>query len=158
MNCSFIKMSNRLQYSMDLDMLFDTSEKKNNPNAGLGLNILSCGAGMQSTALALMSCENKVRNNSHPQVPIYDLIVFCDMGWEPPWVYEQVNFIKGACDACGIPFKVLETNLYGDYIEKFGKARVPSIPFWSVDENGKKAVSIHGKTKTRSDRRKTIPI
>lgn len=24
-----------------------------------GLKILSCGAGMQSTALALMSCENK---------------------------------------------------------------------------------------------------
>ena len=134
-----VKANNQLQYVMDLDVLFGTSEKKNNPNAGTGLKILSCGAGMQSTALALMSCENKVRNNSHPQVPIYDLIVFCDMGWEPPWVYEQVNFIKGACEACGIPFKVLETNLYGDYIEKFGKARVPSIPFWSVDENGKKA-------------------
>lgn len=107
-------------------------------NQTKGLKILSCGAGMQSTALALMSCENKIRNNSYPKVPIYDLIVFCDMEWEPPWVYEQVKFIQKACASCGITFKVLETNLYGDYVEKFGIARVPSIPFWSVDENGKK--------------------
>lgn len=103
-----------------------------------GLKILSCGAGMQSTALALMSCENKLKGNVYPEVPIYDLIVFCDMGWEPDWVYNQVEFIKKACDDCGIPFKILETDLYGDYVEKFGVQRVASIPFWSVDENGKK--------------------
>lgn len=102
------------------------------------LKILSCGAGMQSTALALMACENKTHGNIHPNVPIYDLIVFCDMGWEPDWVYDQVAFIRKACENCGIPFKVLETDLYGDYIEKFGIQRVASIPFWSVDENGKK--------------------
>ena len=93
---------------------------------------------MQSTALALMSCENKKRGTVYPQIPVYDLIVFCDMGWEPDWVYDQVEFIKRACDDCGIPFKILETDLYGDYIEKFGVKRVASIPFWSVDENGKK--------------------
>ena len=103
-----------------------------------GLKILSCGAGMQSTALALMSCENKKRGTVYPQIPVYDLIVFCDMGWEPDWVYDQVEFIKRACDDCGISFKILETDLYGDYIEKFGVKRVASIPFWSVDENGKK--------------------
>ena len=59
-----------------------------------GLKILSCGAGMQSTALALMSCENKKRGIVYPEVPVYDLIVFCDMGWEPDWVYDQVQFIK----------------------------------------------------------------
>ena len=37
-----------------------------------------------------------------------------------------------------IPFYVLNTHLYTDYIEYFGKKRVVSIPFWSVDENGKK--------------------
>ena len=70
---------NLLQYPMDLDVLFGTTEKQNDPNAGTGLKILSCGAGMQSTALALMSCEHKVRNNSHPHVPIYALIGFCEM-------------------------------------------------------------------------------
>ena len=103
-----------------------------------GLKILSCGAGMQSTALALMSCENKKHGIVYPEIPVYDLIVFCDMGWEPDWVYEQVEFIKKACEDCGITFKILETDLYGDYIEKFGVRRVASIPFWSVDANGKK--------------------
>lgn len=111
------------------------------------MKILSCGAGMQSTALALMSCENKLvlegkftklNGKYHEQVPIYDVILFCDLGLEPIWVYDQVNFIREACEWAGIQFYVLESDLYGDYRRLFGKARVVSIPFWSVDENGKK--------------------
>jgi len=102
------------------------------------MKILSCGAGMQSTALALISCENKKKGIIHPLVPIYDAIIFCDLGKEPPWVYEQVKFIMNACDAVGIPFYILDTHLYDDYVDNFGKNRVVSIPFWTVDENGKK--------------------
>lgn len=111
------------------------------------MKILSCGAGMQSTALALMSCENKLilegkfkgfNGTYHHQVPIYDVILFCDLGLEPRWVYEQVNFIKEACEWAEIPFYVLESDLHGDYTKLFGNARVVSIPFWSTDENGKK--------------------
>lgn len=39
------------------------------------MKILSCGAGMQSTALALMSCENK-KEIKYKEVPVYDAIVF----------------------------------------------------------------------------------
>ncbi len=108
------------------------------------MEILSCGAGMQSTALALMSCENKLikenRRNGmvHPLVPIYDAIIFCDLGLEPVWVYHQVDFIKKACDDAEIPFYVLQSPLYGDYRHNFGKSRVVSIPFWTVDPDGKK--------------------
>lgn len=103
------------------------------------MKILSCGAGMQSTALALMSCENKTKgDNRHPLVPIYDAILFCDLGEEPYWVYDQVYFIQCACEWADIPFYILESNLHSHYIEKFGKSRVVSIPFWSVDEEGKK--------------------
>lgn len=94
---------------------------------------------MQSTALALMSCENKKSNKGiYPQVPIYDAILFCDLGEEPRWVYDQVYFIQCACEDVGIPFYILESNLHSDYIKNFGKSRVVSIPFWTVDENGKK--------------------
>lgn len=106
----------------------------------MGYKILSCGAGMQSTALALMSCENKMKGFMvHPLVPIYDLIVFCDLGGEPAWVYEQVRFINEACEKAGIPFIVLDTNLYGYYMERFGRKNVVSIPFWSVAPDGSKA-------------------
>jgi hypothetical protein len=102
------------------------------------LKILSCGAGMQSTALALMSCENKSKGIIHQLVPIYDAIIFCDLGKEPHWVYYQVKFIMNACDQVGIPFYILDTHLYDDYVNNFGKSRVVSIPFWTVDEEGKK--------------------
>jgi hypothetical protein len=102
------------------------------------MKILSCGAGMQSTALALMSCENKKYGIKHPLVPIYDAILFCDLGNEPRWVYDQVYFIKCACEDAGIQFYILESSLHSDYIKNFGKSRVVSIPFWTIDENGKK--------------------
>lgn len=93
---------------------------------------------MQSTALALMSCENVKESNKHPLVPIYDAVIFCDLGREPEWVYKQVDFIRVACEEVGIPFYMLDTHLYDDYINNFGERRVVSIPFWSIDENGKK--------------------
>ena len=103
------------------------------------MKILSCGAGMQSMALALMSCENVVNGAKHPCVPNYDAIIFCDLGNEPPWVYEQVNFIRDACIESGIPFYRLEKNLYNDFMSCFGKKRTCTIPFWSVDTDGRKA-------------------
>lgn len=94
---------------------------------------------MQSTALALMSCENKKKGIIHKEVPVYDAVIFCDLGLEPYWVKDQVEFIKKACDNVGIPFYKLDSNLYQDYMDNFGRGHVSSIPFWSVDENGKKA-------------------
>lgn len=104
----------------------------------MGLKILSCGAGMQSTALALMACENVITPGKFPKVPVYDMVVFCDLGKEPPWVIKQVEFIEKACNSAGIPFVILQSPLYKDYLENFGKSRVVSIPFWTVDQNGKK--------------------
>jgi len=111
------------------------------------MKILSCGAGMQSTALALMSCANKLvlegKASDQPftyikEVPIYDAILFCDLELEPSWVQKQVEFIKNACEWAGIPFYVIKSTLYTDYIQNFGKRRVVSIPFWSIGEDGKK--------------------
>lgn len=103
------------------------------------MKILSCGAGQQSTALALMSCDNVINSKKFPLIPVYDAVLFCDLGGERKWVYEQVEFIGKACEAVGIPFYVLRgKNLKDDYINNFGKSRVCTIPFWSVDENGKK--------------------
>lgn len=101
------------------------------------LKILSCGAGMQSTALALMSCENAVRGMVHDGIPVYSAILFCDLGHEAPWVYSQVEFISAACRQCGIPFYILETGLYQTYLRDFGRKRVSNAPFWTLDENGK---------------------
>lgn len=73
------------------------------------MKILACGVGMQSTALALMACEQAITGTSlYPDIPIYDAIIFCDLGLEPGWVKQQVEFIHCVCDEAGIPFYILE--------------------------------------------------
>lgn len=109
------------------------------------LEILSFGAGMQSTALALMSCENanaglKGQPIPHPLVPIYDLVIFCDLGFEPPWVKSQVEFTRKACEQAGLWFKVLDSNLYIDFMKNFGERRTVSIPWWTLSDDGHKSI------------------
>lgn len=105
------------------------------------MKILSFGAGMQSTALALMSCENAMASHStpFPLVPIYDDVVFCDLGFEPPWVLQQVEFTRKACQAAGIRFDVLDAPLYKDFMENFGERRTISIPWWTLTSDGHKS-------------------
>lgn len=103
------------------------------------MKILSCGAGKQSTALALMSCDNVLHPGKFPLVPVYDAVMFCDLGGEREWVYRQVEFLKRQCLKAEIPFYILrDKNLKEDYMQNYGNHRVVTIPFWSVDENGKK--------------------
>lgn len=99
---------------------------------------------MQSTALALMSCENAQAANKgyplpHPKVPIYDLVVFCDLGFEPPWVKSQVDFIRQACKPVHISFQVLQAPLYTDFLKNFGVRRTISIPWWTLRNDGHKS-------------------
>lgn len=110
----------------------------------MNMKILSFGAGMQSTALALMSCENAKAIMSdktlpYPLVPIYDAVIFCDLGFEPSWVKTQAEFVHTACDSVGIRYEKLEAPLYQDLTRNFGKKRVVSIPWWTLDENGHKS-------------------
>ena len=109
------------------------------------MKILSCGAGQQSTALALMSCENAMSEKIiYPLVPVYDAVLFCDLGGEREWVYKQVAFISECCQKAGIPFYILKNkNLKKDYMTNYGKARVCTIPFWSIDESGKMEIIIN---------------
>lgn len=102
------------------------------------LEILSYGAGTPSTALVGMSCENALSGYPvWPDVPRYDAVIFCDLHAEPSWVYEQADFAAALCEKAGIPFYKLDADLYGDFTDRFGNARVASIPFWTLDEDGK---------------------
>lgn len=106
------------------------------------MNILSFGAGMQSTALALMSCENAMAEQNgkpfpHPTIPIYDCIVFCDLGLEPHWVLAQMEFVRRACIEAGIRFEKIDTHLYQDLVENYGRKRTAAIPWWTKSPEGK---------------------
>lgn len=110
----------------------------------MGLKILSCGAGMQSSALHLMACENAMARHAGkllpwPAVPIYDVSIFCDLGFEPPWVMNQVKFLEDAGRSCGIPFVILPSPLYQDFINNFGERRTISVPWWTIRDDGHKS-------------------
>jgi len=105
------------------------------------MKILSYGAGVQSTALVLMSCENAraAGDPPYPLVPVYDAVIYCDLGLEPPWVISQLEFAQNACKKAGIFFKVLDTKLYQHFLENFGERRTISIPWWTLRDDGKKS-------------------
>ena len=96
------------------------------------MKILSCGAGMQSTALALMAAENIKKGIVHPLVPVYDAIVFCDLKCEPSWVYEQVDFIASVCGEYGIPFYTLESYLMEDQAYRIQHGKYIKMPLWTM--------------------------
>lgn len=60
------------------------------------LNILSLGAGVQSSTVLLMSCRGVL--------PKLDGAIFADTGWEPPAVYDWLeNVLEPAAEKADIP-------------------------------------------------------
>ncbi|MCL2645409.1 MAG: hypothetical protein FWD61_00220 [Phycisphaerales bacterium] len=59
------------------------------------LKILSLGAGVQSTAVLLMSCRGIL--------PKLDAAIFADTQWEAPAVYEHLSWLENEAAKAGIP-------------------------------------------------------
>ena len=80
--------------------------------------VLSLGAGVQSTALALLSIEG--------HLPPLDYAIFADTGWEPPAVYEQLRRISGALAAVGVPTHIVSNgNIRSDALSDGRFASMP---------------------------------
>lgn len=98
------------------------------------LRILSLGAGVQSTTLALMACDGTL--------PKLDAAIFADTGWEPPAVYRQVNLLAAELAREGIPVhRVGNGNLRAESIDPTimqAKGRNPfaSIPYYVLYKDG----------------------
>jgi len=86
------------------------------------MKIISLGAGVQSTALLLMSDRGDIERA--------DCAIFADTGAEPAEVYQWLDFIE---TKVSIPiYRVAKGNLYEDIINE---RRFASIPFFTLDEN-----------------------
>jgi hypothetical protein len=57
------------------------------PEAGVRLRVLSLGASVQSTTLALMAAQGEIG-------PMPDCAIFADTGWEPNAVYEHLAWLR----------------------------------------------------------------
>ena len=83
---------------------FDEEGNKKEPT----LRILSLGAGVQSSCLALMAQEGLTKHKP-------DYMIFADTGWEPSFVYEHVEYLKKAITICPI-ITVERSNIREDLI------------------------------------------
>ena len=89
-------------------------------------HILSLGAGVQSSTMALMAAKGEI-------TPMPDCAIFADTGWEPKRVYEWLDWLETQ-----LPFplyRVSKGNLREDIVNSFGKKRVASVPFYTESEN-----------------------
>ena len=75
---NLLKNGNRAEY--------DSTEGKGEQREPT-MRILSLGAGVQSSCLALMAQEGLTKHKP-------DYMIFADTGWEPKFVYEHVEYLK----------------------------------------------------------------
>lgn len=99
------------------------------------MQILSLGAGVQSSALLLMSIRGLL--------PKLDLAVFADTQWEPREVYEHLERLKGIAADSGIQVvTVTGGNLREQFVEGFDNPdkHHSSIPLFVLQPDGSKGM------------------
>lgn len=118
--------------------------------------ILSLGAGVQSTTVLLMSI--------HGELPMLDAVIFADTGWESHVVYENLNWLVGVMERHGVPFHrvqagdvkqdALTAQITGCHMRMdaddksnakakgahLNSGRWLSMPYFAIDSDGKKAM------------------
>ena len=91
------------------------------------IRVLSCGAGVQSTAIVLLMRDGRL--------PLVDHAIFADTGWEPDAVYRQVDEVAAVLADLDIPLhRVSQGNLRADAIDP--EHRFASIPYFVRNPDG----------------------
>jgi hypothetical protein len=91
------------------------------------LRLLSLGAGVQSTVLALMAADGTL--------PGLEGAVFADTGWEPRRVYDHLGRLETVLAAAGVPlYRVSKGNLRADAIDP--AHRYASVPYFVRNPDG----------------------
>ena len=102
------------------------------------LRVLSLGAGVQSTTVALMAACGSL--------PQLDACIFADTGWEPKAVYTHLDWLTGELASHGIPVhRVAKSNIRDDALRsqvpglKTDGVRCASMPYY-VDGDGREGM------------------
>ena len=125
------------------------------------LRVISLGAGVQSTTLALMAAHGEIG-------PMPDCAIFADTGWEPRAVHEHLDWLRSG-NVLPFPVHIVSAgNIRDDILEscKPHGRRFTSVPFFSrtvlpagseqpvfdEDEDGER-VQVGTRTLTRDEHR-----
>lgn len=100
--------------------------------------ILSLGAGVQSSAVLLMSIRG--------MLPKIDHAIFADTGWEPPDVYRHLQWLEEQAKTASIPVhRVSNGSVRDGAIAQIGGAKIGGkrwggMPFHTLSEDGKRGI------------------
>lgn len=97
------------------------------------MNILSLGAGVQSTAVLLLAAEGSL--------PPLDAAIFADTGWEPKAVYAHLDRLEAEiARPAGIPIlRVSSGNIRTDALDP--EHRFASMPVFVLNPDGSKGIT-----------------
>lgn len=121
------------------------------PADGIRLRVLSLGAGVQSTALALMAAHGEIG-------PMPDCAIFADTGWEPQAVYRHLAWLRSP-DVLPFPVHVVSAgNIRHDLLAGAAGKRWASIPAFTrtVSRSGRVDVGMIRRQCTKDF--KIVPI
>lgn len=99
------------------------------------LTIISLGAGVQSTTMALMAAHGEL-------MPMPDCAIFADTGWEPAAVYEHLRWIMSP-NVLPFPVHIVSYgNIRADLLARNSarSGRFITIPAFLLSPNGKKGM------------------
>lgn len=105
------------------------------------MEIISLGAGVQSTTLLLMAGHGEI-------TPKPTHAIFADTGWEPRYVYEHLEWLKGKAQEFGIEIVVTQAGNIHDDIKRAAitKSRTANMPYYVVAKDGSKGIIPRGCT------------
>ncbi|MYE06647.1 MAG: hypothetical protein F4Y04_05405 [Chloroflexi bacterium] len=105
------------------------------------LEVISLGAGVQSTTMALMAAHGEIE-------PMPDVAIFADTGAEPPEVYEHLDWLKGG-NVLPFPVRIvqfsdmvedLERTAHGEIGVAGRKDGYLAAPFHTVNADGSRGM------------------
>jgi hypothetical protein len=91
------------------------------------MHVISLGAGVQSTTMALMAAHGEI-------TPMPDCAIFADTGWEPKAVYDHLAWLQGL--TLPFPIHIVSTgrNLRDDVLRASRhEGRFVAVPFFTVN-------------------------
>lgn len=120
------------------------------------LRVLSLGAGVQSTTMALMAAHGKI-------TPMPDCAIFADTQWEPKAVYEHLKWLQSA-NVLPFPVHVVTAgDLRADTHRRSNTTggRFAAVPWFTLAPDGKKGMGRRQCTKeykVRPIQRKVVEL
>jgi hypothetical protein len=89
------------------------------------MHIISLGAGVQSTTMALLAIHGEIE-------PMPDCAIFADTGWEPKAVYRHLDWLEGR-----LPFPVHRVTR-GNLKEDLRRGGFAAVPFYTPGGMGQR--------------------